>query len=1105
MCPVGVGATNEPVDKNQSSYTDLNGQYAFGNLDPGIYNITVFLEDKSHQESTFRPQANPSRISEVLYVPGFPKLLLESDNLGNGKSSLVWSLESRNLARPSQQLDAEDEFIQEFYNKRLQGVGRGFNPSADPPELTFIPGTENLGTATPKMDISIDVDGSLTLTIVDDSDTTSYFPGDEFTVVYSESITGVDFYESFYLSESNRTINSGSGGSQSLGTAQLVLFPDDAGGLNPIEVPLSTSFRGDQPFNLNGVVFDSNGSIVSTDIDWRIRLDFNASDGNNSRVAQFEDENGNRDINATGEQVSLFLYSTLREGVGSIQSIEILSGGSGYEEGDKILFSEGYGFEANVTQTDSDGKIENISLQKRGFDISKNAEVNIWDVNLTNLSTGTGATIQPTFFSGLLTVEANATLGGVDLRSEILIRPSSRNVLSSKEKWLNKYLDSFMLKDTTGWGDTEDNDTDGLSNSQEFLYGTNPLDVDTDLDGLTDRAEVNGTAPSDAATIYDSNPLIFDTDNDGWNDYRERYNDLDSNIGSDNTTDPRSKDTDGDGLNDPDDLDPRLASGDGIISGRIFKRSVYGESNVSAVYFRYAKSEDINTTAWSDTWTGQPTSFYISGLTDGNYTVQAFVDTYSPKSGNYTYGEPIAEQNVTLANGINVYGVNLIPIDPDPILYFQDPPTQFPASGVSVVNFNIRDGFYAEQNVTVDANATNAQNLSEFEWGIIGKDPHYAEENNVSSNSQGIFFEISDGNFSEFLEVVDGELTVFEGTTAHFDLGAVPVGKYFLTYTVQDEFGNYAENSITQNIEIRDAEPPEISFLFQGGGVTTLPSDFSESSGLESSNSSAVLEWDTTGVIRFSDQFNEDSDILIQLFDLKNHFEDDFSNANQPDWNVTYRRSNDLPDPYSTVQDIEGQNLTYGIPAITDQSFELDASNSGTYKLEFVVVDQSGNTLDFTLYIIIEFGAEIEITAVDGYLSNATVIFDADGDGISDLNRKFYTDSNGRAKIILSQSELQTFDLNGNGKLDPNEGKFVVIGGIDTSTGTKFSGKLIADANSSVISPLTTMISKMMDLGATKAEAVTALALALELDSTIDFTNYDPIQKAFEEIIGPRL
>ena len=87
---------------------------------------------------------------------------------------------------------------------------------------------------------------------------------------------------------------------------------------------------------------------------------------------------------------------------------------------------------------------------------------------------------------------------------------------------------------------------------------------------------------------------------------------------------PRAKDTDGDGLNDPYDLDPINASGDGIISGRIFKKSVYGESNVNGVYFRYAKSEDINTTAWLDAWTGQPTSFYISGLTDGTYTVQAF-------------------------------------------------------------------------------------------------------------------------------------------------------------------------------------------------------------------------------------------------------------------------------------------------------------------------------------------------------------------------------------------------------------------------------------------------------------------------------------------------
>ncbi|MEK9773916.1 MAG: hypothetical protein VW576_10185, partial [Opitutae bacterium] len=568
---------------------------------------------------------------------------------------------------------------------------------------------------------------------------------------------------------------------------------------------------------------------------------------------------------------------------------------------------------------------------------------------------------------------------------------------------------------------------------------------------------------------------------------------------SENTTNPLSKDTDGDGLNDPDDLDPRNASGDGIISGRIFKKTVYDQNGTREVYFRYAKSSDINSTDWSDSWSGKPSAFYISGLTDGNYTVQAFVDSYDPLE-EYTFGEPIAEQNVTLENGNNVYGINLVPIDPDPILYFDENVSDFSEYGISVINDQFLEGVgYLEQNVTVEANATNAQNLSEFEWGIIGKDPHYDEENNVSSVSQGIFFEITDGNFSEFLEIAEGGLTVFEGTTARFDLGTVPVGKYFLTYTVKDEFGNYAENSITQNIEIRDAEPPEISFLFQGGGVTTLSTGFAESAGLESSNSSAVLEWNITDVLTFSDQFDDDSDILIQLFDLKNHFENDFDDTNQPDWNVTYRFSDSWEYNYSSVQQVIVEpTLSFGSATIEDESFELNTSIPGTYQLEFVVADQSGNTLDYTLYIIVKPGSVTEITAVDGYLSNATVIFDADGDGVSDLGRHFYTNAFGRAQIILSQKELETFDLNGNGKLDPTEGKFVVTGGIDTSTGTKFSGKLIADANSTVVSPLTTMIAKLMDLGASKEEAVTALALALDLDTTIDFTTYDPIQKAFE-------
>ena len=236
--PGSSWAINEPLTKRQYSYTDQNGQYAFGNLDPGMYNVSVFLEDIKLQESSFRPQADPYRISQVLYVPGFPELTLETDNLGRGISSLVWTLESRNLARPSAQLNAEDEFLQEFYNKRLEGIGRGFDPAGDPPELIFIPDPDNLSTSKPNLTVAINVDGSLTLQIVDDDNTTVYFPGDRFTIVYNNSISGVDFFESYYFSESNSTINYGSGGSQALGAPSLFLFPDDGGGLNPLEVPL---------------------------------------------------------------------------------------------------------------------------------------------------------------------------------------------------------------------------------------------------------------------------------------------------------------------------------------------------------------------------------------------------------------------------------------------------------------------------------------------------------------------------------------------------------------------------------------------------------------------------------------------------------------------------------------------------------------------------------------------------------------------------------------------------------------------------------------------------------------------------------------------------
>ncbi len=104
--------------------------------------------------------------------------------------------------------------------------------------------------------------------------------------------------------------------------------------------------------------------------------------------------------------------------------------------------------------------------------------------------------------------------------------------------------------------DNDDDDADGLSNVEERRLGTNPLNPDTDHDGLTDGQEVK---------IYKTNPLKIDTDGDGLSDGDEvlKYH-----------TDPLKSDTDGDGLSDGDEIlkyhtDPLKSDtdGDGLSDG----------------------------------------------------------------------------------------------------------------------------------------------------------------------------------------------------------------------------------------------------------------------------------------------------------------------------------------------------------------------------------------------------------------------------------------------------------------------------------------------------------------------------------------------------------
>lgn len=66
--------------------------------------------------------------------------------------------------------------------------------------------------------------------------------------------------------------------------------------------------------------------------------------------------------------------------------------------------------------------------------------------------------------------------------------------------------------------EVKDSDGDGLIDSEEEKYGTNPNLADTDSDGLTDWAEIK---------IYKTNPLNPDTDGDTYKDGQEVINGYD--------------------------------------------------------------------------------------------------------------------------------------------------------------------------------------------------------------------------------------------------------------------------------------------------------------------------------------------------------------------------------------------------------------------------------------------------------------------------------------------------------------------------------------------------------------------------------------------------
>jgi Ca2+-binding RTX toxin-like protein len=130
---------------------------------------------------------------------------------------------------------------------------------------------------------------------------------------------------------------------------------------------------------------------------------------------------------------------------------------------------------------------------------------------------------------------------------------------------------------------------------------------------------------------------------------------------------------------------------------------------------------------------------------------------------------------------------------------------------------------------------------------------------------------------------------------------------------------------------------------------------------------------------------------------------------------------------------------------------------------------------------------------LDGYLSNALVWVDGDGNGIRD-----WTDENANAQWDSGEGESWTLTdgsgqfagLVGDGTLrissNPNGGT------VDISTGRAFTGSYSAPSGSSVITPITSLI---VAAGG-DADAESRVKMALGLDAGLDLDRYDPLAAA---------
>ncbi len=1050
------------------SYTDSNGYYSFPNLEPGLYNAAVLAEDSNLEEITFREDGN-STVTHVVYVPGIPSLRLETDENGVGSSSLIWPEDVLRLGESAST------------KKILKGIGAGFRPGTLP-VFSITADSKNTGRGIPNLSVTVNPDGSLDIETVDEN-SSNHNSADSFTVFYGSTISGLNFKEDYFFDRLDDAYWMGRKAAVDANASRLIISP--SAGVNSVEMPISSSEAGDLNMTFSAKGYDRNGTLLDTDdIQWKLEFDFNSTEGNLTKLASLSTVEGN--------STTLILRSTLRSG--KVASVRVDAGGTGYSDDNSTLveiFGDGSGALARISEVNSTGSVKAIEVVDGGSGYSV-----ISGIRLTRPEgqTGTDANLTALVGGGLW---LKATLGSHSLEQKVRLEASHRAQLSEKEQWSDLHFDT-VREDFIDWND--DNDSDGLNNSLEFSYRTNPWNADSDGDGLSDGNE----------TTLMTDPNNADTDSDGLLDGVETN--TNTYVDVNNTgTNPKNPDTDGDGWPDGLEvsfgLDPhKTEKGGAGISGMIYFK---GEMNGTLYVFAIPEGAPpfAEETAVSEFLGGDKpltpssaTFYFFKNLPAGKkYEIHAFIDrgeSGDPSNKVYDYGEPVGSYSGSWDGNLSEdrSQVNFVVKDPPPHL------TLLRMVG-SVMGVDEKEiAVYLNPGVKVSHVKPVANDGYD---GII--DPK-----TVSPSSTYPL----DGNATGIITIT--ELSATEGSgTLEVSSTALP-GVYHLIYAAADSAGSIG--SVTRIIVIRDSIPPEIS-LFPDESVV-VAYEYEAGTKWEDPGYSAidVVDGNLTHKVGVELPLGWDSGdvgIVLGFYNLNYTVQDIAGNqalatrivkivdTSAPDLllfgspSMNLNKGETFLEPgYSALDTVDG-DLSNRVTVSGSET--LDENVTGTYELNYSVIDDSGNEINSTRTIYVaDWNYTIAGKAMDGYLVGASVVFDIDGNGTHDLSSPVLTDESGAFSFAFTTEEFLMTDTNTNGAIDPGEGRILVFGGTDSSTLEPFTGLYVADANSTVVNPLTTLSSAFVEQGLSREDAKLKVADALGLSATLDLYNYDPIAAAAE-------